>query len=143
MTAAQGSSAVARSSWTETRPTTSSTAEALNGADLGQRRQALAQPVVQRARRPARRPRPHLTAGEGELLREQVTDVAGADEADRTVQRSRVAHAATLTTLREVPTTQYYAAATLDGYIADPDDGLGWLMGYEGSYEGEGASPDR
>ena len=29
--------------------------------------------------------------------------------------------------------TQYYCAATLDGYIADADDGLGWLMGYEGS----------
>jgi dihydrofolate reductase len=37
--------------------------------------------------------------------------------------------------------TQYYAAATLDGYIADPDDGIDWLMGYEGSYEGEGAEP--
>jgi dihydrofolate reductase len=37
--------------------------------------------------------------------------------------------------------TQYYCAATLDGYIADADDGLGWLFGYEGSYEGEGAEP--
>jgi dihydrofolate reductase len=37
--------------------------------------------------------------------------------------------------------TQYYAAATLDGYIADPEDGLGWLLGYQGSYEGEGAEP--
>jgi dihydrofolate reductase len=37
--------------------------------------------------------------------------------------------------------TQYYAAATLDGYIAEADDSLGWLMGYEGSYEGEGAEP--
>jgi dihydrofolate reductase len=37
--------------------------------------------------------------------------------------------------------TQYYAAATLDGYIADPDDGIGWLMGYEGSFDGEGAEP--
>ena len=37
--------------------------------------------------------------------------------------------------------TQYYCAATLDGYIADPDDGIDWLMGYEGSYEGEGAEP--
>jgi dihydrofolate reductase len=37
--------------------------------------------------------------------------------------------------------TQYYAAATLDGYIADPDDGIGWLLGYEGSYEGEDAEP--
>jgi dihydrofolate reductase len=37
--------------------------------------------------------------------------------------------------------TQYYCAATLDGYIADADDGLDWLMGYEGSYAGEGAEP--
>jgi dihydrofolate reductase len=37
--------------------------------------------------------------------------------------------------------TQYYCAATLDGYIADVDDGLGWLFGYDGSYDGEGAEP--
>jgi dihydrofolate reductase len=36
---------------------------------------------------------------------------------------------------------QYYCAATLDGYIADPDDGLDWLTGYRGSYEGDGAPP--
>jgi dihydrofolate reductase len=35
--------------------------------------------------------------------------------------------------------TQYYCAATLDGYIADADDGIDWLMGYEGSFDGEGA----
>jgi dihydrofolate reductase len=40
-----------------------------------------------------------------------------------------------------VSRTQYYCAATLDGYIADADDGLDWLMGYEGSYEGEGVEP--
>jgi dihydrofolate reductase len=40
-----------------------------------------------------------------------------------------------------VTATQYYAAATLDGYIADRDDGLGWLFGYEGSYEGQRAEP--
>ena len=39
--------------------------------------------------------------------------------------------------LLAVASTQYYCAATLDGYIADSDDGLGWLFGYEGSFEGE------
>ena len=34
---------------------------------------------------------------------------------------------------------QYYAAATLDGYIADPDDGIDWLTGYQGSYDGDDA----
>src|SRR5918992_2946645 len=37
--------------------------------------------------------------------------------------------------------TQYYCATTLDGYIAEADDTLGWLLGYEGSFEGEGAVP--
>jgi dihydrofolate reductase len=32
-----------------------------------------------------------------------------------------------------MPKTQYFCAATLDGYIADTEDGLAWLMGYEGS----------
>ena len=36
---------------------------------------------------------------------------------------------------------QYYCAATLDGYIADEDDGLDWLMGYEGSYDAPDAEP--
>ena len=31
---------------------------------------------------------------------------------------------------------RYYAAQTLDGYIAEVDDGLDWLTGYEGSFEG-------
>jgi len=35
--------------------------------------------------------------------------------------------------------TQYYCAATLDGYIAESDDPIDWLMGYEGSYDGEEA----
>ena len=35
--------------------------------------------------------------------------------------------------------TQYYCASTLDGYIAESDDTLEWLMGYEGEYDGEGA----
>jgi len=33
----------------------------------------------------------------------------------------------------------YYAAATLDGYIADPDDGIDWLTGYQGTYGGDDA----
>ncbi len=37
--------------------------------------------------------------------------------------------------------TQYYCAASLDGYIADPDDGLAWLFDYRGTFAGEGAEP--
>ena len=37
--------------------------------------------------------------------------------------------------------TQYYCAATLDGFIAEADDSIGWLMDYEGSFEGEGVEP--
>jgi dihydrofolate reductase len=37
--------------------------------------------------------------------------------------------------------TQYYCAMSLDGYIAESDDTLAWLMEYEGSFEGEGAEP--
>jgi len=40
-----------------------------------------------------------------------------------------------------VSKTQYYCAASLDGYIAEADDSLDWLLGYEGSYEGAGAEP--
>jgi dihydrofolate reductase len=32
--------------------------------------------------------------------------------------------------------TRYYCAASLDGYIAEPDDSIDWLTGYEGSFEG-------
>ena len=36
----------------------------------------------------------------------------------------------------------YYCAATLDGFIADPDDGLDWLLNFEGTgYEGPDAEP--
>jgi dihydrofolate reductase len=37
--------------------------------------------------------------------------------------------------------TQYYCAASLDGYIAEADDTLDWLMKYEGSYGGDDAEP--
>jgi dihydrofolate reductase len=37
--------------------------------------------------------------------------------------------------------TQYYCASTLDGYIAESDDRLEWLTGYQGSYEGEDVEP--
>ena len=37
--------------------------------------------------------------------------------------------------------TQYYCAASLDGYIAEADDTLGWLLNYEGSFDGEHVEP--
>jgi dihydrofolate reductase len=40
-----------------------------------------------------------------------------------------------------VSKTQYYCACTLDGYIADPDDRIDWLLKYEGSFDGEGVEP--
>ena len=40
-----------------------------------------------------------------------------------------------------MPKVQYYCAASLDGYIAEADDSLAWLLDYEGSFGGEGAEP--
>jgi len=37
--------------------------------------------------------------------------------------------------------TRYYCAASLDGYIAEADDTIDWLTGYQGHYEGNGAQP--
>ena len=37
--------------------------------------------------------------------------------------------------------SQYYCAASLDGFIAEADDTLAWLMEYQGSYDGEDAQP--
>jgi dihydrofolate reductase len=37
-----------------------------------------------------------------------------------------------------VAKTQYFCAATLDGYIADADDGIGWLTAFEPNYDGPG-----
>jgi dihydrofolate reductase len=36
--------------------------------------------------------------------------------------------------------TVYFCAATLDGYIADRDDGIEWLTGFRPNYEGPGES---
>lgn len=38
--------------------------------------------------------------------------------------------------------TVYYCACSLDGYIAEADDGLDWLTGYQGSFDDEGAEPN-
>ena len=35
----------------------------------------------------------------------------------------------------------YYCAASLDGYIAEADDTIEWLTGYDGEYAGNGAAP--
>jgi dihydrofolate reductase len=40
-----------------------------------------------------------------------------------------------------VPRSVYFCAATLDGYIAEADDSIEWLTGYQGSYESPGAEP--
>lgn len=36
----------------------------------------------------------------------------------------------------------YYCASSLDGYIAEGDDSLDWLLGYQGSFGEQAAEPD-
>jgi dihydrofolate reductase len=40
-----------------------------------------------------------------------------------------------------VSRTQYYCATSLDGFIAEADDTLEWLTGYDGAFRGPGAEP--
>ena len=37
-----------------------------------------------------------------------------------------------------MPKTIYFAAATLDGFVADENDGIDWLTGFESGYDGPG-----
>ncbi len=37
--------------------------------------------------------------------------------------------------------TQYYCAASLDGFIAEADDTIDWLTGYRGSFDGPNTEP--
>lgn len=40
-----------------------------------------------------------------------------------------------------MPSTVYYCASSLDGYIAEADDSIDWLTRYEGSFEHDDAEP--
>jgi len=42
-----------------------------------------------------------------------------------------------------MPSTQYYCAMSLDGFIAESDDTLDWLTKYDGSYDAPGAESER
>jgi len=42
----------------------------------------------------------------------------------------------------QVKRALYYGATSLDGYLADRDDGLDWLLNYQGAFEHETAKPD-
>jgi dihydrofolate reductase len=41
-----------------------------------------------------------------------------------------------------VATTVYYCASSLDGYIAEADDSIDWLTGYQGTFEHQAAEPN-
>jgi dihydrofolate reductase len=41
-----------------------------------------------------------------------------------------------------VATTVYYCASSLDGFIAEADDNLDWLLKYQGAFEPEAAEPE-
>jgi hypothetical protein len=42
-----------------------------------------------------------------------------------------------------MPTTVYYCASSLDGYLAEVDDSLDWLLNYQGALKDEVADPIR
>ena len=39
-------------------------------------------------------------------------------------------------------TTVYYCACSLDGHLTDADDGLDWLLGYQGEFDDDAAEPE-
>jgi dihydrofolate reductase len=63
------------------------------------------------------------------------------DHFDANLRRNLMAENPTPPKSTAMARTRYYCAATLDGYIAEADDTIDWLTGYEGHYEGDGAPP--
>src|SRR4051812_43678841 len=52
-------------------------------------------------------------------------------------ERNRPGQASASSRVAPVSKGIYYCAASLDGYIAESDDTLDWLIGYSGSFEGD------